>query len=245
MPSDSRWGTRTIDYGPGDYLITSVDLPVVGGYTEASRSRPALGFAMTLEPTAIAELLLSTSSPAMPVARAGAAAVPALAVDTAPDEILAVVARLLHLLDRPLDLPVLGPMTRRELLWLLLTGAQGETIRQLGLADSKLAHISRAVQWIRENYAEPMRVDDLARRTGLSASAFHRTFRSITGSSPLQFQKQLRLHTARQLLAARSTTVGQVATDVGYESAAQFNREYSRTFGSPPGRHRGGLSPGR
>jgi AraC-like DNA-binding protein len=235
-------GEQVIDYGPGEYLVTSVDLPVIGRFTRASPDEPALGFGMALTAPAIAELLLSTEVPLPRASPARRAAVSGLVVDRAPVELLDAVTRLLRLLDRPRDLPVLGPMVRREILWLLLTGPRGETIRQLGLADSNLAHITRSVQWIRDNTTEPMRVHDLARRTGLSVSAFHRAFRAVTGSTPLQFQKQLRLQTARQLLTAGGSSVGQVAFDVGYESAAQFNREYRRLFGNPPGRDREALS---
>lgn len=231
-------GEQIIDYGPGEYLVTSVDLPVLGRFTRATPDEPALGFGMTLTASAIAELLLAADSPHSQLGHGKGAAVPALGVDRASAELLDAIARLLRLLDRPRDLPILGPMVRREILWLLVTGPQGETVRQLGLADSKLTHISRAVQWIRDNMAEPMRVGDLARRTGLSVSAFHRTFRAVTGSSPLQFQKQLRLQSARQLLATHSSSASQVAFEVGYESAAQFNREYRRLFGNPPGRDR-------
>jgi AraC-like DNA-binding protein len=235
-------GEQVIDYGPGEYLVTSVDLPVVGRFTRATPNEPALGFGMPLTAPAIAELLLSTAAPLARPVPGRRAAVPALVVDRAPVELLDAVTRLLRLLDRPRDLPVLGPMVRREILWLLLSGPRGETIRQLGLADSNLAHISRAVQWIRDNTAERMRVDDLARRTGLSVSAFHRTFRAVTGSTPLQFQKQLRLQTARQLLTAGGSSVSQIAFKIGYESAAQFNREYRRHFGNPPGRDREALT---
>lgn len=235
-------GDQVIDYGPGEYLITSVDLPVVGRFTRAAPSEPALGFGMTLTAPAIMELLLSAGASHPQSPGGSGAAVPALAVDRAPAELVDAIARLLRLLSRPRDLPVLGPMVRREILWLILSGPQGETIRQLGLADSKLARISRAVQWIRDNTATPMRVDDLAARAGLSASAFHRAFRAVTGSSPLQFQKQLRLQTARQLLTSTSSSVSQVASGVGYESAAQFNREYRRLFGNPPGRDRDTLA---
>lgn len=126
-------------------------------------------------------------------ARASGNAVPALAVDVASDELLDAVTRLLRLLSRPRDLPVLGPMARREILWLLITGPQGETVRQLGLPDSKISHIARFVHWLRDHAAEPMRVSDLARHADLNVSAFHRTFHAVTGSSPLPFQKQLRL----------------------------------------------------
>ncbi|MFI2364447.1 AraC family transcriptional regulator N-terminal domain-containing protein [Promicromonospora sp. NPDC019610] len=263
-----RLGAETVVYGPGEYLITSIDLPVIGRFTQASEQAPALGFGMTLTAPAIAELLLSaeasaaghvpggatsTGTPSAESPSAGTTlgtgsagapgpgrgpAVPALATSRAPAELLDAVGRLIRLLDRPRDLAVLGPMVRREILWLLVTGPQGDTVRQLGLAGSKLTRVSAVVQWIRDNAATPLRVEDLARRAGLSVSAFHRTFRAVTGSSPLQFQKQLRLATARQLLASRDTSVTRVAFDVGYESAAQFNREYRRLFGTPPGRDR-------
>lgn len=232
-------GDQIIEYEAGDYLVTSIDLPVTGRFTKATPDKPALSFGMTLDPQTIAELLLSAG---LPAARASGHAVPALAVDRAPDELLDAVTRLLRLLSRPRDLPVLGPMARREILWLLITGPQGETVRQLGLADSKISYIARSVHWLRDHATEPMRVTDLARQAGLSVSAFHRTFHAVTGSSPLQFQKQLRLQTARQLLLSGKGTVSQVAFDVGYESAAQFNREYRRLFGKPPGQDRDSLT---
>jgi AraC-like DNA-binding protein len=263
-----RLGDQTVDYGPGEYLVTSIDLPVVGQFTEASEAVPALGVGMALTGPAIAELLLSADAPSGSVsasgpepwtagsepwtaspsssprsgpgsgAARGGPAVPALVTSRAPDELLDAVGRLVRLLGRPRDLAVLGPMVQREILWLLITGPQGDTVRQLGLADSKLNRINQVVQWVRDNAAEPIRVEDLARRAGLSASAFHRTFRAVTGSSPLQFQKQLRLVTARQILASQDSNVTQTAFAVGYESAAQFNREYRRFFGAPPGRDR-------
>lgn len=230
-------GEQVIDYEPGQYIVTSVDLPVVGRFARASLDEPALGFGMTLSAPAIAELLLSTDLRPAQFA-GGEAIVPALAVAQAPEELIDAVTRLLRLLSRSRDLPVLGPMVRREILWLLITGPHGETVRQLGLVGSRHAHIGRAVQWIRDNVAEPMRVEDLAALAGLSVSAFHRAFHAVTGSSPLQFQKQLRLQTARQLLASTNSTVAQVAFGVGYESATQFNREYRRRFRNSPGRDR-------
>jgi AraC-like DNA-binding protein len=248
-----RLGDETLTYGPGEYLVTSIDLPVIGRFTEATPETPALGFGLTLTATAIAELLLSAGEPAgdrrprrdpapdpgsgsRPATRGPAAR--ALATSQAPAELISAVGRLIRLLDRPRDLPVLGPMVQREILWLLITGPQGQTVRQLGLADSKLTRMGQVVQWVRQHAAEPIRVEDLARRAGLSVSAFHRTFRAVTGSSPLQFQKQLRLVTARQILASQNSSVTQAAFAVGYESAAQFNREYRRLFGAPPGRDR-------
>jgi hypothetical protein len=141
-------GDRVYDYGAGQYLIASVDLPVTGHFVEASPARPALGFGMTLEPAAIAELLLQAGPGDVP--QSGGTARPGIAVSDAPNELLGAVVRLLRLLDRPRDRRTLAPLVKREILWRLITGEQGDVVRQLGLADSSLTHIGRAVQWIRE-----------------------------------------------------------------------------------------------
>jgi transcriptional regulator GlxA family with amidase domain len=141
---------------------------------------------------------------------------------------------MLRLLDRPRDLPMLAPMIEREILWLLITGEQGATVCQLGLADSSLTHVNRAVRWIRDHYAETFRVDDLARLSQMSTSAFHRSFHAVTSMSPIQFQKQIRLHEARLLLVVRPDDIARVAYAVGYDSPSQFSREYRRHFGTPP-----------
>jgi AraC-like DNA-binding protein len=127
-------------------------------------------------------------------------------------------------------------MLEREILWRLLTGPLGPSIGQIGVADSCTSQIGNAVRWITEHYAEPFRVEDLASSCGLSASAFHRKFQGVTALSPIQFQKQIRLHEARLLLLGGAPDVATVAHRVGYDSATQFNREYRRHFGSPPGR---------
>ena len=142
--------------------------------------------------------------------------------------------RLLRLLDRPRDIRVLAPLVTREILWRLITGEQGAIIRQLGLADSSLTHIARAVRWIRDHYAQSFRVEDVAQLSGMSVSAFYRNFQAVTAMSPIQFQKQIRLQEARLLLAARPTDVTGVGHLVGYDSPSQFSREYRRQFGAPP-----------
>lgn len=143
--------------------------------------------------------------------------------------------RLVRLLDRPADLPILAPMIEREILWRLVTGEQGALVRQIGLADSRLRHISRAVRWIREHHAQTLRVEDLARLAGMSASPFHRHFRAVTAMTPIQFQKRIRLQEARLRLMSSTDDVAGVGFAVGYDSASQFSREYRRQFGSPPG----------
>jgi len=130
---------------------------------------------------------------------------------------------------------VLAPLVEREILWRLLTGPFGDVIRQIGLPDSNLSHVNRAIGWIRDNYAERMRISDLARLSRMSPSAFHRNFRAVTAMSPLQFQKRIRLQEARSLLAAHPGDVAGVGHLVGYDSPTQFNREYRRLFGAPPG----------
>lgn len=222
-------GDRVYDYGPGQYLVASVDLPVTGHWTRASRQEPALGFGLVLRPAVIASLLLE-APPAPAAAPAG------LGVADAEPELLDAVLRMVRLLDRPGDQAVLAPMLEREILWRALNGPLGPTVRQIGIADSSLTHISRAVRWITEHLAEPFRVADLARSCGMSSSAFHRAFHAVTALSPIQFQKQLRLQRSRLLLLTGGDDVATVAYRVGYDSVSQFSREYRRQFGLPPGR---------
>ncbi|GAA2468415.1 AraC family transcriptional regulator [Winogradskya humida] len=228
-------GDRVLDYGAGQYLLASVDLPVTGHFSVA----PALGFGLILRPAAIAALVLEAG---LTGSRAPA---PGLAVSDASPELIDAVVRMLRLLEQPRDRPVLAPMIEREILWRLITGDQGGTVRQLGLADSGLSHVSRAVQWIRDNHAEPFRVEDLARTAGMSVSAFHRTFLAVTAMSPIQFQKRIRLQQARLLLMGRPSDVAGAGLAVGYDSASQFSRDYRRLFGEPPGRDAARLTAGR
>ncbi|MEU9391985.1 AraC family transcriptional regulator [Streptomyces sp. NPDC048324] len=227
-------GDRVYAYGPGQYLVASVDLPVTGEFLQADPERPALGFGMTLEASAIAELLLQAGPGDIP--RAGAGVPSGIAVSDAPAPLLDAVVRLLRLLDEPRDRAVLAPLIKREILWRLITGEQGATVRQLGLADSGLSHVSRAVRWIREHYTEPFRVEDVARMSGMSPSAFYRNFQAVTAMSPIQFQKQIRLQEARLLLATHPGDVTGVGRRVGYDNPSQFSREYRRQFGAPPSR---------
>ncbi|MER5261965.1 AraC family transcriptional regulator [Actinosynnema sp. NPDC002837] len=227
-------GDRIYEYGPGQYLVASVDLPVTGQFTRADPEQPALGFGLVLEPSAIAELLLQAGPGDLP--RAGEGIPSGIAVSDASAELIEAVVRLLRLLDEPRDRAVLAPLVKREILWRVITGEQGATVRQLGLADSGLSHVSRAVRWIREHYAQPFRVDDVARMSGMSTSAFYRNFQAVTAMSPIQFQKQIRLQEARLLLATHPGDVTAVGRRVGYDNPSQFSREYRRLFGEPPSR---------
>jgi AraC-like DNA-binding protein len=225
-------GDQVFEYLAGQCLVVTAELPVTGHFLNATPEFPSLAMGMTLRPTAIAPLLLEAPTSQWSRTAAGA---PAIATDDADPELLDAVVRMLRLLDRPNDARVLAPLIEREILWRLLTGPNAEVVRQIGLADSGLSHITRAIGWIRDNYAEPMRVADLARLAGMSPSAFHRRFRAVTTMSPLQFQKRIRLQEARSLLVAQPGDVAGVGHLVGYDSPTQFNREYRRMFGAPPG----------
>jgi AraC-like DNA-binding protein len=225
-------GDEVFEYRAGQFLLVTTDLPVTGHFIDAGAGTPSLAVGLALRPATIAPLLLA----APPGKWSRTTAIPpALATGTADVDLLDAVTRLLRLLDHPDDAPVLAPLVEREILWRLLTGPHGGMIRQIGLADSSLSHVSRAIRWIRDNYAEPMRVADLARLAGMSPSAFHRHFRAVTALSPLQFQKRIRLQEARSLLVAHPHDVAGVGHLVGYDSPTQFNREYRRLFGAPPG----------
>jgi AraC-like DNA-binding protein len=225
-------GDRVFDYAAGEFLIAQLALPVVGQVTAASAECPFLGVGIRIEPSQIAAMLLEAAdilddvparAPGITVARAGAPLLDAL-------------AHLAGLLDTPRDAPILAPLYRREVLWRLLTGPQGAAVRQIGLADGNLAHITRTVQWIRDHHDDPIRIEQLASLAGMSESTFHRHFRAVTRMTPIQYQKAVRLQEARLALVSGGRDVAEVAHAVGYDSASQFSREYRRLFGTPPGR---------
>ncbi|MEU6205527.1 AraC family transcriptional regulator [Micromonospora musae] len=225
-------GDRVYEYRAGQYLVASVDLPVTGHFTEASPRLPSLGLGLVLQPAAVAELLLQAAATDLPPV--GGTPPLGIAVSDAPGELLDAAIRLLRLLDTPRDVTVLAPLIKREILWRLVSGEQGAAVRQLGLADSSLAHVSRAVHWIREHHARSFRVEEVARQSGMSVSAFYRNFQAVTALSPIQFQKQIRLQEARLLLATHPNDVTGVGRRVGYDSPSQFSREYRRQFGASP-----------
>ncbi|WP_169948043.1 aldo/keto reductase [Microbispora sp. H11081] len=222
--------------GSRQYLVVSVDLPVIGQALEASPDKPFVVFSMSLRPADIAPLLLEARAAGKPPAFTG------MAVSDASPELLDPVVRLLRIADRPDDLRVLGPGLQREILWWLINGDQGALVRQIGLVDGNLALISRGIRWIREHYREHLSVTDLAELCGMSASSFHRHFRAATSMTPVRFQKQIRLQTARTLLMTRSGNVAEIGYFVGYESPSQFSREYRKVFEASPGRDAARLS---
>jgi AraC-like DNA-binding protein len=237
-------GGSVHDYGPGQYLIASVDLPVSGQFTDATPELPALGFGLELRAEVIAELMLNPAAAAFMRPARGESSPSAIAVGQASERLLDAATRMLRLLDHPRDIPVLAPLIEREILWLVMSGEQGATVRQLGLADSGLSRVRHVVRWIREHFADSLRVDDLAQLAKMSPSAFHRAFQSVTAMSPIQYQKSIRLQEARLRLLARPGDISATAYAVGYDSPSQFSREYRREFGVPPSRDSAALRDG-
>lgn len=221
-------GDTIVEYRAGQYLVVSVDLPITGAVVQASPDAPYLAVSLALDPAVLAEMLLT-----LPGHPPGAAP-QGLAVSPAPPDLLDAALRLLRLLDTPAQIPVLAPLVEREILYRLLTGAQAPMLRQIAMAHSRLAHVSRAIGWIRSHFAEPLRIDAVAQQVHMTVSTFHRHFKAVTALSPLQYQKQIRLQEARRLLLAGQADAASIGFAVGYESPSQFSREYARMFGQPP-----------
>ncbi|AIO35940.1 AraC family transcriptional regulator [Burkholderia pseudomultivorans] len=225
------------EYDAQNCLITSIDLPILSRVTRASVAEPYLCLSLTLDPQRIVELSAEMRLPEPEAGPEGEGI--ALAELTPP--LLDAALRLLRLLDTPADIPVIAPLIEKEVLYRLMTSGQGTRLRHMGVAGSQTHRISRAIEWIRDHFAEPMRVETLAHAVNMSVSSLHHHFKHVTTLSPLQYQKQLRLHEARRLLLHQGGDVGSIAATVGYESASQFSREYSRLFGAPPMRDVGHL----
>jgi len=221
---------ETFVYTPDDFLITLVDIPTVGRVLEASPERPLLAVLLKLDPRAIAQLIIDSDLPPLSTPNVGRA----MTLSPVSLPLLSAVQRLLDLLDSPRDLPILGPLIQREILYRLLCSEQGNRLRQIGSVGSQGHQIARAIDWLKAHYAEPLNVQLLATRVGMSPSAFHHHFRTLTSLSPLQYQKKLRLHEARRLMLVEQADSGTAGLRVGYESPSQFSREYSRLFGDPP-----------
>jgi AraC-like DNA-binding protein len=226
-----NWG-KTFYYSPNEYLLVSVDLPRTGQVVEATPSKPYLALQLKFDHAQINETLLS-NFPALE--GDGSEKQPsALDVNPLPAELLEAVIRLVQLLENPRDAAVLFPLIRSEILFRLLTGAQGQFLRQIGRSSSHTHRIARAIDWLKRNYTESLRIAEIAHIAHMSPSGFHHHFKAVTAMTPLQFQKQLRLQEARRLLLSEDIDAATACYRVGYESPSQFSREYSRLFGDPP-----------
>lgn len=222
-------GSDTFDFGAGESLLITADVPTVSQITQATATAPYLSLVLDLD-AAVIESLVMEMGPAPFLA-----GVP-VRVDPTEAEVADAAWRLLRLLDRPASVPILQKQLIRELHFWLLSGRHGGAIRNLGVPESHAQRVGRAVALIRDNLAKPLRVEQLAAVAGMSPSSFHEHFRAVTSLSPLQFQKQLRLIEARRLMLSEGQMISNAAYAVGYESVPQFTREYGRMFGLPPAR---------
>jgi AraC-like DNA-binding protein len=223
-------GRNTFLYDASRFLLTSVDLPVVSRVIEASEEAPALAMSLKLEMPVVRELL---SREEIQVAEAPSGR-PAMATGETTVEFLSACCRLVDLLGTPHDIPFLSGLIQREIIYRILQSAEGTRLRAIATQGDQSHRTAKAIAWIKANYARPLRVEELARIAGMGLSTFHNHFRALTAMSPLRYQKQLRLQAARGRMLMDGLDAASAAFEVGYESASQFNREYSRFFGQPP-----------
>ncbi|MDR3474720.1 MAG: AraC family transcriptional regulator [Devosia sp.] len=233
-------GERVFRYGEMQALVVSLEVPAAGRVIEASAARPYLAISLELDAGLIAEMLGELDL--RPAADSGTSL--GLFVADVDGALADAFERVLRLLDTPAAIPALGRQTLREIYYWLLTGPHGPEIARLTSPEGHAQRIGRALRLLRENFAQPLRVPDLARAANMSSSSFHQHFKALTNLSPLQYQKQLRLIEARRLIVADDTGVASAAYRVGYESPSQFSREYARMFGLPPRRHSSELRGG-
>ena len=212
------------------FLLSSVDLPVVSEIVSASEEVPLLALLLKLDMAVVREILNQEEFQR----HEGSSQGRGIAVGTTTVELLKPCSRLLDLLDAPEDIPFLSSLIQREVVYRLLRGPQGERLRAIATLGDQSQRTAKAVAWLRANYAKPLRLEDLAEVARMGMSTLHHHFRALTALSPLQYQKQLRLHAARERMLVEGLDAASAAFDVGYESASQFNREYKRFFGQPP-----------
>jgi AraC-like DNA-binding protein len=225
------FGKEVCQYDAENYLVTSVHLPTMVQVVSASREKPCLGLRFTLDRKEIVSLIADTPFFFPPKRKTSERAMVTGKV-TLP--LVSAFQRLIDLEDTPEDIPVLAPLIRREIFYRLLADEQGERLCRIALEGTSAHQIARAIDWIREHYMRPLRIDFLAEQIGMSRSTFHHHFRSVTALSPLQFQKHLRLQEARRRMLAERLDAATAAFEVGYESPSQFSREYRNLFGVPP-----------
>lgn len=226
-------GEEDYIYDQVHFLVSSVDVPVVANIISATPQMPYLGMVMDLDLKAISQLIVDSE---MALTQSKSANNKAIAIGELNEPLLDAFRRLVNLLDEPDSIKILEPVIKREIFYRLLNTNQGLRLSQMVTAGSHSHHIAKAIDWLKEYYAKPLNVNELAADSGMSKSAFYSHFRSITAMTPLQFQKKLRLNEARRLMLMENLDAITTTFKVGYESPSQFNREYSRMFGNPPAR---------
>jgi AraC-like DNA-binding protein len=235
-------GDTVYQYGVGDYLVVSLDLPVVSRVTEASPDQPHLGLGLAINPERVKDVMARVRPLGPTTALAASRGV---AVNRAPSDLIDASLRLLRLLDRPEDIPAMAPLIEQEILYRLLRGPVGSRLLQIAMTETPSNRIARVIAWLKENFTRSLRIEELADSVGMSVSSLHHHFKAATAMTPMQYQKQLRLHEARRLMLMERLDVGSAGYSVGYQSPSQFSREYSRLYGLSPLRDIGGLRAAR
>ena len=225
-------GEQRYRYDPARYLLATVDLPVVGQIIEPSPARPYLSLSLKLQPALVSSVMLETGhlTPHNP------AYVSAFDVSPLDNSLLDAVVRLVRLVDSPTEGRFMAPLITREIVYRLLMGEQGDRLRHVAVFGSRNDRIARAIERLRNDFTQPLRIESIARELGMSVSGLHHQFKAVTAMSPLQFQKRLRLQEARRLMLGERLNPATAAHRVGYDNASHFSREYKRLFGLPPAR---------
>jgi AraC-like DNA-binding protein len=223
-------GNERYQYDPAHYLLFTAELPVVSQVIEASQERPYLSLRLDLDPTLVGSVMVEAGH----VSTRRQAGVRAINVSPLDASLLDAVVRLVRLIDTPMEARVLAPLVTREIVYRLLMGKQGDRLRHIAVMGGYTSPIARAIEQLRKNFDQPLRIDDIAREIGMSVSGFHHHFKAVTAMSPLQFQKQMRLQEARRLMLGEHLDAASAGYRVGYHDASHFNREYKSLFGLPP-----------
>jgi AraC-like DNA-binding protein len=225
-------GDEVYEYDASRMIVFSVALPVAAQVTRASQSEPYLSLRLDLDPHKIAELVLRVFPRGLPPVQERSA----VYLTAADPGMVNAATRLMECLAQPGDAELLAPLVMDEILIRLLRSPIGVRVAQMGFAESSVQRVAKAISWLRDNFSQPMKVEDLAEMVHMSVSSFHEHFKSVTSMSPLHYQKVLRLQEARRLMLSTMMDAGTASQHVGYLSASQFSREYSRFFGSAPSR---------
>jgi AraC-like DNA-binding protein len=223
-------GGETYVYDQTHFLVTSVDLPVMSQVTGATKETPYLCLCFKIDLRRLSELMTEAESAERETIPEGRG----IFVGQLSAPLLDAALRLVHLLETPQDIPVLAPLIEREILYRLLQSDQGMRLRHIARRESQSHQIAKAIDWLKMNYAKPLRIEELARRVSMSPSSLHHHFKAITAMSPLQYQKQFRLQEARRLMLTEMLDAASAGHQVGYESPSHFSREYCRLYGAPP-----------
>lgn len=223
-------GERRFRYDPYHYLLVTAELPIGGQVMDASEERPLLGLILALDASLVSSVMVEAGHSAPQ----SGTAVRALNVSPLPASLLDATLRLVRLLGAPEEAPVLAPLIKREIIYRLLQGEQSARLRQIAVLNGSSHRITRAIKRIQQQFDQSFRAEDLADDLGMSASSFYAHFKSVTGLTPLQFQKQLQLQEARRLMLSQELDAAAAGYEVGYNDASHFSREYKRLFGRPP-----------